>query len=566
MDELSTQEYAQFNDFAGRLRFIPTEHYRRLLKSEAKIILLSTGNQAGKTGSVACSIVDRIMGWHPVAKKNVVYFECSQGHTCAPLYLPSGGACQQCGEVLHIHERGSRVIRCCAETLPGQSQSTNDEGKSAEVKNTQYPELKRWLPPSLIRKDITFRNTSMIVRDPYGGEDIIIEFVSYNQSTQSVAGQQRMLIWPDEAPPIDFYQEQHPRLLAEDGDLIITYTPVDKSSWLFDELFDKARVIYRTQAVIDFFKKQYGRDVQMVEHIDSPYSIEVIQAATDDNPTLKKDVIDELFKNVDDPDDLAIRRYGIFKQLSGRIFKDFTRSIHVRGAAQYFPEGVPHEWVHARGIDYHPQTPWACVMMSISPQNEVFIWGELSMPPEKYTTREIAHELALLGKDYKFRLNLIDPLSEATRKDTVSVFEDLNRAFYQLKKDGVGLGGYWQTWDTKGERGRDSIRERLKKSLVCGRPFNNKVVKDGVTSYLPTLWVLDTCKQVAECMKSWRWEEWASPRDAAVKDKKNTPEQKWSHLNMCIEAVFKEQAFRPPVQLWSEDRTFGADHFKGRGR
>ena len=67
----------------------------------------------------------------------------------------------------------------------------------------------------------------------------------------------------------------------------------------------------------------------------------MFQAATDDNPTLNIDVINEIFKQIDDPDALAIRRYGIFKQLSGRIFKDFEFSIHRIDANEFFPEGVP---------------------------------------------------------------------------------------------------------------------------------------------------------------------------------------------------------------------------------
>ena len=83
----------------------------------------------------------------------------------------------------------------------------------------------------------------MIIYDPFGGPDIIVEFVSYNQSVQAMAGVQRASIWCDEACSPDFYEEQLPRLIAEDGDIIFTYTPADRSSWLFDEFFDRAREI-----------------------------------------------------------------------------------------------------------------------------------------------------------------------------------------------------------------------------------------------------------------------------------------------------------------------------------
>ena len=565
--DLNATDARAYNDFQGYLRFKFTWVYKQLITCPAKFILLITGNQFGKTGSVARSFVDRILGWHRVPKKNVVYFECESGHVYAPFQVNfKDPRCKECGAPLKMHERSSRVFRFCAETQPGQSHNTGEGGKSAEVKNTQYPEFKKWLPPFLIKKDITFRNTSMIIKDPYGGDDIIVEFVSYNQSTQSVAGQQRLATWEDEAPPPDFHEEQLPRLLAEDGDLTVTYTPVDRSSWLFDEMYDNARLIYRTKAVVDYLKQSTGNDVQRVERTENPSDIVVIQAATDDNPVLLPGVIDGLFRSIGDPDVLGIRRYGIFKQLSGRIFKDFDYRVHFISREQYFPDGIPHDWVHARGIDYHPQTDWHCGFASLSPQNELFIWGELRMSPERYTTKEIAHEVAVIGKDYKFRLNLVDPLAEATKKDTVSVLEDLNRAFYDLKKEGIGFNSYWNTWDTKGERGRDAIHERLKNSKECKRPFNNKVQKDGVVTYLPTVWVLSTCKVSAEYMKNWRWEEWANSRDAMAKDKKNTPEQKYSHMNMVWEALLKETAFKSRKPGWEStpDRNYGAQHFKGR--
>ncbi len=523
------------------------------------------GLKTHNTDSVAMSYVLRVLGYHPQVKKNVVYFECDEGHCWHPHKAIKWERCPTCGHALSLHERNSRTFRFASEKLPGQNKNTSDDGKSAEVKNTVYPAFKRRLPPSLLKSDITARNTDMIIRDPYGGDDIIVEYVSYNMSTQSVAGQQRMSTWEDEAPPQDFHEEQPPRLLAEDGDLVLTYTPVDRASWLFDDLYDKASVYYRTQAIVDFMKSQYNQTVHRVEHRQNGEGVAVIQAATDDNPTLKSSVIEELCSKYGDADTIAIRRYGIFRQLSGRIFKGFDYSTHVIRAEEYFPTGIPHEWVHARGIDYHPQTDWHCGMASLSPDNEMFIWGELLMSPERYTTIEIAHELALRSKDYKFRLNLIDPLAEATRKDTVTVLTDLNNAFSRLKKDGVGVGGYWSTWDTKGERGREQLIERIKNSTLCKRPGNNKIMRNGVQVCLPTIWILDSCKATAHYMKNWRWEEWADSRSASLKDKKNTPEQKWSHLNMVWEAVLKEEAWRPPRLLYSQEsgRNYGANYFQG---
>ena len=73
-------------------------------------------------------------------------------------------------------------------------------------------------------------------------------------------------------------------------------------------------------------------------------------------------------------------------------------------------------------------------MASVSPENEVFIWGEFNPSPERLTIREIARETAKLGKDYKFRLNIVDPLAKATKLNNITACDDLNRAFRDLRE------------------------------------------------------------------------------------------------------------------------------------
>ena len=571
--DITEHDIKKLNTYENFLSWTSTWDFKKFINCKNRIIGLFTGNQRGKTAGCAYQYVMRIMGIHPVPEKNVLYFECPNDHTFNIETRPLDNICPECSEKIRIHKRKSKAFRFCSETLPNEKGDTGVDGSSAETKNTVYPEFKKWLPSHLIKKDITFRNPAMTVTDPnagqmfgdleYRSEDIIVEFVSYNQSTQSTAGVQRMSIWCDEEPPSDFYKEQLPRLLAENGDLIISLTPANYISWTYDEIFEKAKVYYRSTAICKFLSTPDNR-IEKIEHTDSPLDIAVIQAATDDNPTLDKDVIEEMFSNYDDPDDIAIRRYGIFKQVSGRIFKDFEYSTHMIAKDKYFPDGIPHNWVHARGIDYHPQTPWAFVAISLSPTNEAFVWGELNISPEKYTTREIAREIALMGNDYKFKLDLIDPLAEGTKKDTITILDDLNRVFHEYKRENIGTGGYWQTWDTKGEKGRDEIRVRLKNAKQVGRPFNNTVIQKGRKTNLPTIWVLNNCKITAQSMRQWRWDEWADPRSRNTKDQKNVPMQKWSHHNMVVEACFKSPAFRS-YGGEAHNRRRQPEYFKGRG-
>lgn len=510
MSELQTLESLGLqnkeNLFEGFFSFKSDWVFKQFINRPERIVALFTGNRAGKTGRVAFSYVLRIMGMHPIEAKN-----------------------------MRPHKK-VRTYRFASENLP-----SDDEG---EVKNTQYPEFKKWLPPALIKKDITIRRPVITLWDPQGGKDVYVEFVSYNQSTQAQAGVERESIWCDESSSQEFYEEQLPRLITTNGDLIYTLTPAEYIGFEYDEIFERAGVYIRTLAIRQRIKERMTKDIPAIEITNTGNDIAVIMAATDDNPIITPEQANESFALMADEDVIDIRRYGLFRQSSGQIFKDFDVRTHVISQSKYFTEGVPHGWIHARGIDYHEHVPWAVGFAALSPQNEVFVYDELNPPPEKMVTLQIAQIIANKSGDRRFKLNLIDPLAAKKQSNTgLSTVDDLNRIFSQFRKDGICTGGYWQTWDTKSTRGREEIRSRLRNSKLVGKPFSNRVVKNGVTEYLPTLWILDNCYHFKESFKNWRREEWANRESLLTKDEKDQPQQRFSHFPMVIEALFKHPAF-----------------------
>lgn len=592
LTEYSSEDIKMLEGFTTFVEFKQTWWFKQFVNLDYHTIGLFCGNQVGKTTAAIYQYILRFFGIHPIANRNVVFLKCASrfcknGHkyidgakdfpedsTCPEcgenvgkfsfhsFHMMSGlngKLCPKCNEPVSVHMRGSRIYRFCSENLPGQKEDTaRVGGQSTEIKNAVYPALKRWLQPSLIIKDITQRNPALTIKDIWGGPSIICEFVSYNMQTQGTAGVQRAAIFLDEQPPIAFLEEQKPRLLAENGDLIIGCTPAERLTFLYDDVFEKAHVYIRTPVIQKKFK------LKEKEYTDNPYSIAVVQAATDDNPTLDKDTIEKIFDDVDDPDVLAIRRYGIFKQVSGRIFKSFDYNIHYIDKEKYFPDGIPHDgWVHGRFIDYHPHVPWAIINMSISQYDEVFIWEEYNPSPEKYTTREISREVAVMGRDYKFLLNLVDPLAVGTKKDGVTVLDDLNREFSDLKKNDIGTGGYWRPWDTKSTRGREEIRRRLKNSAKVGKPFNNMGTQDGRKVRLSTIWILNTCRLMGKSMRNWRLDEWANSTLSHTRDMKESPQQRWSHFNMCIEAAFKHPAFKARANRYRAEPNRSPGYFQG---
>lgn len=545
--QLSNNLKLGLSNFAQLIQYKRKWLFQQCIKYDFDILLLSTGNRAGKTGTIAYQYVLRILGFHPIARKNITFFRCSNNHEISPIKKKNQSYCS-CGKKWELVRRNSRVIRFASQNLPGQSSGKNKITAQSEIRNTQYPEFMKWLPRFLLKKDITFRNPAQTICDPFGYDDIVVEYISYNQAVQAGGGVSRLSVWLDESPNIDFYEEQLPRLIGDDGDLIISYTPADRTSWIFDEIFEKGDIYLRSKSVIDYYKQYQNKDYLPTQQKGKSQDIVIIQAATDDNPIMLKDTIDKKFESIDDPDTIAIRRYGIFKQSSGQIFKTFNYPIHFLSAMQskdLFPNGIPLSWKHGRGIDWHPQTDLACGFISLSPTDEAFIWGEKSIPPDNFSIDEVAEIVSNMSQDYKFCVSLIDPLSVAHKTvingKSITVKDQLN---YSLRNYGLS-GSPFFSWDTKGERGRDEIRKRLKNSIKVGEPFNNKIVDNyGCVSYLPTIWILNNCPQAAKSMASWRWKEWASPKDAIIKGEKNSPEQKYSHFNMVWEALFKHSSFR----------------------
>jgi phage terminase large subunit-like protein len=534
LSQFSEDDIRVLNDFGGYLEFIPTQTWSWLINCPCKIKCLFYGNQKGKNEEVIMDYYLRVWGKHPQKHLNI---------------LPDDKI---------------RTIRFASENLPGES-----DGE--EVKNTQYPVLKRRFNPNWIIKDITARKTVVQIQPQtlrilQNGEKCMtkpcnFEFVSYGQSTQAQAGVQRKSVYIDESAPRDFFNEQIPRLLAADGDLILSYTPIPGNvGWEFDELYERARIIYRTDCVRKRIKERFGEDVPAIQYTNSKDDIAVIMAATDDNPVYAKlaeekskrigrvitvdDYITEMLGLISDEDVIDARRYGLFRQLSGRIFKNFNEKIHKISYEKYFPEGVPYEWKHFRGIDWHESNNWAIGWIAVSPQDEIFVYNEFNPSPEKMITLEIARVIVNRSKDYKYDLNLIDPLASKIQPNTgLSSLEDLNRIFSAFKKEGIGTGGWWQSWDTKSQKGRDEIRKRLQNAALCGVPFNNEVKQDGITKRLPTIWICDTCPITVASIKNWKREEWADRTSLVTKDEKEVPQQKWSHFCTMLEGLMK----RPEV-------------------
>jgi len=471
-------DYSQFTPLTN---FIVHPTIMKFINSEAKTRATLKGNQGGGTSSHIYDLCLRLLGIHPVAWRNKIE---------APIRLIS-----------KVQPKGSD-----------------------DALNQQYVEFKRLFPAEQIKRDITTHPPAiMTVKNPFGaGQDYQVEFMSSQQEIDAFMSVQRQALYIDEELEKMKYDENQIRLLAYRGDTNISLTPVRGLDWTYDVIWRRARRIFRSKTICDM----YG--FPLVEDFNNDTDIECFCWATDDNPILDKQTIERIFENIVDPDDLAMRRYGVFKQVSGQIYKSFDVNTHKIKVDKYFSETLFKTFWHYRVIDYHPNKPWYVTWCAISPQNERFIWNEWVASHDNVTTFELRDDIkrrSLVSEEDELnRKTLIDPLAKMKQPNSgYSMFEDISRGDRGLRR--------CQEADTKNEQGRMNVKLWLKNSLKCEVPFNNKRT-DGEKDprfgdYLPTLWFFENCRENIEHFRNWRTVDYKTEAARSTHDDRKMI-QKWS--------------------------------------
>lgn len=344
------------------------------------------GNQAGKGALVVINYILRILGCHPVPRKNVLYYECEtaikyqeaalkrkdvsgmdKGHYFSPndikkmelgvnpethLYSDKY-ICPECNTKVtpYIRKGAHRIIRFAGQSMPASETTAANKGKSrdetamTETGNPQFVELLKWMPSHLLKdKKISVRDANLYVNDPYNVGDIVIEFVSFNQVVQAGAGVQRMSTWLDELAAKPFFDEQIPRLIAARGDVVLSYTVTKEVGYLFDLIWNRARWIYRSQSVIDFFRREKKEILPKIEETDSEFeNIAIFHGSSFDNPTMIPREVVNMMKLLhddaaEDEDVMNMRLYCLFSEISAVIFPSFNIRTHVINPATYFTD------------------------------------------------------------------------------------------------------------------------------------------------------------------------------------------------------------------------------------
>ena len=278
-------------------------------RSEAQTRLIIKGNQGGGTATAMMDAVLRVLGVHPVKKRNIL----------------------------------DKPIRMVSKVVP---KDHDDE------ENQQFVEFRRLIPPEMWTKKLTARSKVGKIRRLVGGE-AQVEFMASTQDLDAFMSVQRAAYYQDEEIERVKWDENMMRLSrasseGRGGDVTLSMTPVKGLDWSYDSLWKRATTIYRSKRI----QRKFG--LPAVEEQSNKNDIEIFSWSTYDNPVMTEDGIKNITRGIDDEDELAMRIYGVFRQVSGRIYKVFDSKYHVLPFDKVFDDATFRNYWHYRIIDFHP--------------------------------------------------------------------------------------------------------------------------------------------------------------------------------------------------------------------
>lgn len=218
------------------------------------------------------------------------------------------------------------------------------------VKLIMIPEFAKWIPPS----DLI--NGSW--EDSYAKQERILtlsngstcEFMSYDQKLEKFAGTSRHFVHFDEEPPKAIWDECKMRLIDTKGHWYITMTPVEGMTWIYDEVYMKAKT-------------------------DPNGNIAIISIDTAENPYLSQAEVEEVFSDLDDNEKKA-RKAGEFVQIGGLVFTEFSESNVIKSLTEMQLLKIS-SWTHYASMDHGLNNPTAWLWHAVSPSGLVVTYDEL---------------------------------------------------------------------------------------------------------------------------------------------------------------------------------------------
>jgi len=308
-------------------------------------------------------------------------------------------------------------------------------------KDVVQPKIREWLPKRYIRKWTTTPGNYAL--ELTNGSSY--QFKSCDAGWEKFQGTAKHIIWFDEEPDWNVYQECLARLVDYKGYIIGTMTPLHGLTWVFDEIYDRQ-----------------GTD------------IDVITAEIYDNPHLDPLEIKRLEDAYSDEEKEA-RLHGKFVEFAGLIYKGFDKEVHVISGKNF---SIPKSWTRIMCIDPGINNPTAVLWIAISPDDVWYVYDEY-YETEK-TVKENAKAIKAITGGQKILATLIDPSADSRTPD------QLQSVRQQYMKYGI----FTRPANNDVSTGINAVKQLLR--------INEKTGK-------PRLYFLDHCVAAIKEIARYRW-------------------------------------------------------------
>ena len=306
----------------------------------------------------------------------------------------------------------------------------------------------------------------------------IITGKSADSGREKFQGASVDLVWIDEEPDAEIYDECYQRTLDCAGKILLTLTPLTdtnsgvKTPWVYD--------LYQ-----EF--KLGKKDIRFV------------QLSFLDNPFVPQEEKDRAIEKWSGHFEEKARLYGDFIRKSGLVYNTWDRSKHL-----IKPMPIPKDWPRILSIDPAATGVTAAVWIAVSPRGNLYIYREYY--ERDLVVSEHSKNIKMLNGGEPIDYWLIDPTWGAQRN------AETHKSGQQLYKD---CGLPVRLAPVNEDYGLNESREYIHATTLEG-------------SRHPKLWVFSDCKNFSYEVENYTWDVFHSgDQKGQSKDK---PRKKNDHL------------------------------------
>lgn len=370
------------------------------------------------------------------------------------------------------------------------------------IEKNIVPELEKWFPKG--------RWTAKKNNRPFNSQFVTdtgweFDVMTYEQDEKEFEGVNLGFVWLDEPPPKSIYKACVSRL-RKGGCMWITATPIGDSAWLYDEIIanpdNEAGQRAFIEADVESACKQHGVRGHL-EHRD----------------------IERMIAQYDDVD-MQARVLGKFQHLTGLVFKQFKKNIHVIKGFIY----NPNELTVYEALDCHPRTEDAVLWVGVDRAGKKFVLDELFI---NGTDEQICYNIKKKASQFYVRRRIADPSmwieDQHTGKSLATRFASYGLSYIKASK------------------AREAADRRI------GQALQHEAI-DGCVVRAPELYILEHCTRLIWELEHYIWDNWKG-KTADKKGLKQKPVDKDDHLIEDLGRILIQEPefIAPPANFTLDD-------------